>query len=165
MNKELSNQFLKFPIWTTLYKSVTTTHICRHFTFCIFLQHLSPDHILNYEIINIRKWSRNNIIFCSQRYNLFITMSNTEQHADLLRFTHLEIWNMDNISILVFGDNSNDSRPATPHIITAVQHLTACWIHIGVRLQPSRQSSTTCPRDTVYKVFQEQSFIGVTTAT
>jgi hypothetical protein len=47
-----------------------------------------------------------------------------------MRSTNLKIGNMDDITILIFGDNSDDSRPTTPHVVTAVQHFAVGRIHI-----------------------------------
>ena len=55
---------------------------------------------------------------------------------------HLEVGHMDQLSILVAGQNSEDSRPVTLEVFSIAHDLTLLGVKVGVRLQPPAHSSS-----------------------
>lgn len=93
--------------------------------------------------------------------NVFVPVKITETQG--LAKTHFEGRNMNHLIVLVSCDNGDNSRPASTHVISAVQHLTGPYIDVRVWLQPPCQPATTSGTSTRHKVTQEQPFIGMAT--
>ena len=78
---------------------------------------------------------------------------------------HLQVGHVDDLAVLVPGDDGQDGGAAVAQILPHEDELAPGRVDVTVRLEPSGQSRAAGPRRARDEVPQEQPLVRVATAT